>query len=192
MALSGSARGAVVVSLLDQFSMSPEQAQQSLEFAAVAWGGVELEGKSASIKSISDSTQSSKACCLSSSILLRSAAGSRRQLSIRKNERMRERDEPGAPLLLEGDDVAGEVDLVIGGEQCNQSHHDASDALKHSWRFNRATAWPGLHRRAGGQSRSSERQSSSAVHTYHPCQADASPASRRRAAPAAPTPTPRP
>jgi hypothetical protein len=41
-----------------------EQAQQSLECAAVAWGGVELEGKPASIKSSSESIQSSNALSL--------------------------------------------------------------------------------------------------------------------------------
>jgi hypothetical protein len=70
-----------------------EQAQQSLEFAAVAWGGVELEGKSASIKSISECIQSSNAISFSSCILRCSAAGSRRQLSIRKNERKGDNDE---------------------------------------------------------------------------------------------------
>jgi hypothetical protein len=43
-----------------------EQAQQSLEFAAVVGGGVELEGKSASIKSSSECIQSSNASPLSS------------------------------------------------------------------------------------------------------------------------------
>ena len=41
-----------------------EQAQQSLEFTAVALGGVELEGKSASIKSSSECIQSSNASSL--------------------------------------------------------------------------------------------------------------------------------
>ena len=38
-------------------SRAVKQAQQSLEFAAVVGGGVELEGKSASIKSISECIQ---------------------------------------------------------------------------------------------------------------------------------------
>jgi hypothetical protein len=91
-----------------------EQAQQSLEFAAVAWGGVELEGKSASIKSSSECIQSSNAISFSSCILRCSAAGSRRQLSIRKNERKGENDEPDAPLLGEGESSAWEGDVVIG------------------------------------------------------------------------------
>ena len=38
-----------------------EQAQQLLEFAPVVWGGVELEGNPALIKSISECIQSSNA-----------------------------------------------------------------------------------------------------------------------------------
>ena len=95
-------------------------------------GGVELEGKSASIKSISDSIQSSKACCLSSQIsrcsssLSRlSLSGSRRQLSIRKNERKGGSDEPDAPLLQEWELAVGEVDVVIGGEERDQAKNTA-------------------------------------------------------------------
>jgi len=117
----------------------------------VIGGGVELEGKSASIKSISDSIQSSKACCFSSSILLCSAAGSRRQLSIRKNEWKRDSDEPDAPLLLEGEDVAEEGDVVIGGEQRNESNDQASDSLQHGWRIDGETTRPDLHRGRGHQ-----------------------------------------
>ena len=110
-----------------------EQVQQSLERAAIAGGGVELEGKSASIKSISECIQSSNALSLfSCSISLSSCfvlcfersicislAGSRRQLSIRKNERKGDSDEPDAPLLLERELAVGEVDVVIGGKQRN-------------------------------------------------------------------------
>ena len=110
-----------------------EQVQQSLERAAIAGGGVELEGKSASIKSISECIQSSNALSLfSCSISLSSCfvlcfersicislTGSRRQLSIRKNERKGESDEPDAPLLLERELAVGEVDVVIGGKQRN-------------------------------------------------------------------------
>jgi hypothetical protein len=82
-----------------------EQAQESLEFAAVRRGGVELEGKSASIKSSSECIQSSNAISFSSCILRCSAAGSRRQLSVApkwravlhdadKNERKGDNDEP--------------------------------------------------------------------------------------------------
>ena len=98
-----------------------EQAQQSLEFAAIVGGGVELEGKSASIKSISECIHLSNAisfsiCTLpffSCSISLSSCfsristAGSRRQLSIRKNERKGDSDEPDAPLLLERELAVG-------------------------------------------------------------------------------------
>ena len=94
-----------------------EQAQQSLEFAAIVGGGVELEGKSASIKSSSECIQSSNAISFSSCILRCSAAGSRRQLSLRNNERKRDSDEPDAPLLLERKLAVGEEDVVIGGEE---------------------------------------------------------------------------
>ena len=104
-----------------------EQAQQSLEFTAVACGGGELEGKSALIKSISESIQPSNAisfsiCFLSffscsvslSSCFSRiSLSGSRRQLSIDKNERKRDSDEPDAPLLGETESLSWEVDVVI-------------------------------------------------------------------------------
>ena len=42
-----------------------EQVQKSLELAAIVGGGVELEGKSASIKSISECIQSSNAISFS-------------------------------------------------------------------------------------------------------------------------------
>ena len=91
-----------------------EQAQHSLEFAAIVGGGVELEGKSASIKSSSECIQSSNVISLSScfesfssSFSRISLAGSRRQLSIRKNERKGESDEPDAPLLGQGELAVG-------------------------------------------------------------------------------------
>jgi hypothetical protein len=105
-----------------------EQGQQSLEFAAVVGGGVELEGKSASIKSSSECIQLSNALSLfscsislSSCFVLRSersicisTTGSRRQLSICKNERKGDSDEPDAPLLLERELAVGEGDVDIG------------------------------------------------------------------------------
>ena len=128
-----------------------EQRQQSLERAAIAGGGVELEGKSASIKSISECIQLSNAlslfsCSISFSIrsvsllscfVLRSErsicislAGSRRQLSIRKNERKGESDEPDAPLLLEREPAVGEGDLVIGGEERDQANNSANKGFQ--------------------------------------------------------------
>lgn len=128
-----------------------EQSQQSLEFAAVADGGVELEGKSASIKSISQCIQSSNAlsffsCSISFSICPLpffscsislsscfsriSLAGSRRQLSIRKNERKGDSDEPDAPLLLERQLALGEGDVVIGGEECDQANDSANNGFQ--------------------------------------------------------------
>jgi hypothetical protein len=110
-----------------------EQAQQSLEFAAVAWGGVELEGNSASIKSISECIHSSNASSLSSCILHCSAAGSRRQLSIRKNERKGGNDEPHAPLLLEGENSDWEGGVVTGREESDQANNTANAGFQQSF-----------------------------------------------------------
>lgn len=114
---------------LSQFRAG-EQVQQSLEFAAVAGGGVELEGKSASIKSISQCIQSSNAIAFSSCFRRISLAGSRRQLSIRKNERKGDSDEPDAPLLLERKLAVVEGDVVIGGKQSNQADNSANNGFK--------------------------------------------------------------
>ena len=136
-------RGKDLAVELSQFR-AVEQTQQSLEFAAIIGGGVELEGKSASIKSISECIQSSNAIsfsictlpCFSCSISLSSCfsrislAGSRRQLSIDKNERKGESDEPDAPLLLERELAVGEVDVVIGGEKSNQANNAADDGFQ--------------------------------------------------------------
>ncbi|QNI71218.1 hypothetical protein [Cyanobium sp. NS01] len=110
-----------------------EQGQQSLEFAAVIGGGVELEGKSASIKSSSECIQSSNASSLSScferfssSFNRISLAGSRRQLSICKNERKGDSDEPDAPLLLERELAVGEGDVVIGRKKRDQANDSAN------------------------------------------------------------------
>ncbi len=159
--------------------------------ASMGGGGVELEGKSASIKSISDSIQSSNACSFSSSILLCSATGSRRQLSIDKNEWKQESDEPDALLLLHGDEASEEVDVVIGGEQRNESNHKASDSLKHGWRIDREATRLGLHWRTGDQSRSPKRQSKAIVRAYHARQVGRAHVSPRSAKPPA-TPTRRP
>jgi hypothetical protein len=129
-------RGQDLAVELSQFR-SVEQTQQSLELAAVVGGAVELEGKSASIKSISECIQSSNARSLSScferfssSFSRISLAGSRRQLSIDNNERKGESDEPDAPLLLERELAVGEVDVVIGGEKSNQANNAADDRFQ--------------------------------------------------------------
>ena len=100
-----------------------------------------MEGKSASIKSISDSIHSSNAISFSSCILRCSATGSRRQLSIApkwravlhdadKKERKGDSDEPDAPLLLEKELAVGEVDVVIGGEKSDQTNNAADDGFQ--------------------------------------------------------------
>jgi len=167
-----------------------EQLQEALKLASMGGGGVEVEGKSASIKSFSDSIQSSKACCLSSQASALSVSGLLRQLSVApkwravlhesiKNERKGESDEPDAPLLLEGEDVAREVDVVIRGEDRNEGNHKASDSFKHSWRVDREAAGLGLHRRTGHQSRSPEWQFKTLVRPYCCGQVGAAPATRR-------------
>ena len=122
---------------------SVEQAQQSLEFAAIVGGGVELEGKSASIKSSSECIHSSNAISFSSCILRCSAAGSRRQLSIRKNERKGGSDEPDTPLLLERELALGEVDVVTGGEERDQTNNTADDGFQQGFAVKPKTP-PGL------------------------------------------------
>ena len=114
-----------------------EQAQQSLEFAAIVGGGVELEGKSASIKTISDSIHSSNASSFSSCFVLCSersicisTTGSRRQLSIRKKERKGDSDEPDAPLLLEKELAAREGDVVKGGKERDQANNSANNGFQ--------------------------------------------------------------
>ena len=114
-----------------------EQTQQSLECAAIVGGGVELEGNPASIKSISECIQFSNASSFSSCFVLCSersicisTTGSRRQLSIRKNERKGGSDEPDTPLLLERELAVGEVDVVIGRKQSNQANNTANDGFQ--------------------------------------------------------------
>jgi hypothetical protein len=161
-----------------------EQGQQALELASMGGGGVELQGKSASIRSFSDSIQSSNACSLSSCIALCSSScslcssslsrislsGSCHQLSICKNERKRESDEPDAPLLRDGDEAPREGDVVIGEKERKPGNHQTSDGLKHSQRVKRYITRAGLHQRQA-----------TGVHV-----------SRRSATPSAPTPTLRP
>jgi len=105
---------------------------------------VRSDGKSASIKSISECIQLSNALSLfscsisfSSCFVLCSESsicifltGSRRQLSIDKNERKGESDEPDAPLLGEWELTLGEVDVVIGRKQSNQANNSANDGLE--------------------------------------------------------------
>ena len=132
-----------------------EQAQQSLECAAIEGGGVELEGKSASIKSISECIHSSNAISFSSCILRCSAAGSRRQLSIRKNERKGGSDEPHPPLLLERELAVGEVDVVIGRKQSYQANNAAGRFAKNPASRTALPSNPSRHQ-GSGASRSPE------------------------------------
>jgi major membrane immunogen (membrane-anchored lipoprotein) len=51
-------------------------------------------------------------------------------LSIDKNNRQRGNDEADAPLLVEGENSAEEVDVVIGAVKSNEADHKAADELK--------------------------------------------------------------
>jgi hypothetical protein len=51
-------------------------------------------------------------------------------LSIRKNERKGESDEPDAPLLLERELAVGEGDVVIGGEERDQANNSANKGFQ--------------------------------------------------------------
>ena len=125
--------------------LAVEQAQQSLQFAAVVGGGVKLEGKSASIKSSSKCIQSSDASFFSSSFSRISLAGLRRQLSIRKNERKGESDEPDAPLLLDWELAVEEVDVVVGRKQSNQANDSANKGFQEGFAIEPQPP-PGQHR----------------------------------------------
>jgi hypothetical protein len=48
-------------------------------------------------------------------------------LSIDNHKRQRGSDEPDAPLLLEGDAMAGDGDVVIGGKESDQGDDAAAE-----------------------------------------------------------------
>jgi hypothetical protein len=50
-------------------------------------------------------------------------------LSIDKNNRQRGNDEDNAPLLIEGEAVGADVDVVIGGVEGNEADYQATDQL---------------------------------------------------------------
>ena len=59
----------------------------------------------------------------------RSSSGSRRQFSIDNHCRHRGSDARDPPLLLKGDGVAGEVEVVIGGQEGDQAKNEATHGL---------------------------------------------------------------
>jgi hypothetical protein len=81
-------------------------------------------------------------CAISISISLVRCSISRtgRQLSIDKNERHGGSDAGDSPLLRERHASAGEGDVVIGGEQGDQSDEQARDGLQPAKPIE---AWPG-------------------------------------------------
>jgi hypothetical protein len=117
--------------------------QGLLKLGSLGCGGVDavgelgaacfsLDSSASKLRSFASSRSISfLSCCariLDSAILL-SMSGSRRQLSIDKNNRQRGNDAPDAPLLVEGEPVGAEVDVVIGGIQSNQANHQAAQEL---------------------------------------------------------------
>jgi hypothetical protein len=85
---------------------------------------------------------SNLSCAISISICLVRCSISRtgRQLSIDKNERHGGSDAGDSPLLRERHASAGEGDVVIGGEQGDQSDEQARDGLQPAKPIE---AWPG-------------------------------------------------
>jgi hypothetical protein len=51
-------------------------------------------------------------------------------LSIDNHKRQRGSDEADAPLLLEGEETAGDGDVVIGGEKGDQGNDGTGDDLQ--------------------------------------------------------------
>jgi hypothetical protein len=54
-------------------------------------------------------------------------------LSIRNNERKGDSDEPDAPLLGEWELAVGEVDVVIGRKQSDQSNNCSNDGFPYGF-----------------------------------------------------------
>lgn len=121
-----------------------EQLQEVAEFLSM---GDAQPGKSASIKSIPDSTQSSVGCCLSSSLICLSSSfshlslsGSRRQLSnffseafgYDKNKQKPELNELGTALLLEVEQVAVEGFHFGRSVERQFEHHPTNPASQRS------------------------------------------------------------
>jgi hypothetical protein len=54
-------------------------------------------------------------------------------LSICNNERKGDKDEPDAPLLVEGENSAWEGDVVTGRKESDQANDTANDGLQQSF-----------------------------------------------------------
>ena len=63
-------------------------------------------------------------------------------MAFRLNERKRESDEPDAPLLVKGEDVAGELDVVISKQDAGEGLHGRRAVEHESEHHHRkATPW---------------------------------------------------
>ena len=66
-------------------------------------------------------------------------------MSIRKNKRKGESDEPDAPLLGETESLSWEVDVVIGRKQSNQANNCSNDGFQQGFAI-KAQPQPGRRR----------------------------------------------
>jgi len=80
------------------------------------------------------------------SLVCRSISRTGRQFSIDNNCRHRGSDEQDSPLLLEREVAAGDVDVVIGGEQGDQAEEQATDGLDEAEPIEAGPGTLGIHR----------------------------------------------
>ncbi|QPN64623.1 hypothetical protein [Synechococcus sp. CBW1004] len=80
------------------------------------------------------------------SLVRRSISRTGRQLRVDKNCRHRGSDERDSPLLGEREASTGEGDVVIGGEQGNQTEQQATDGLEEDEPIEARPGAKGVHR----------------------------------------------
>ena len=126
--------GTVLASL--RRDLTADQGEEGPQSGSVGRGGVELDsgGKHSRCMEAFKTLHlafSALSCAISISISLVRCSISRtgRQFSIDNNCRHRGSDEQDSPLLLEREVAAGDVDVVIGGEQGDQAEEQAADGL---------------------------------------------------------------
>jgi predicted transcriptional regulator len=123
--------------------LTADQGEEGPQSGSVDGGGVELDSggkhsrcmeafKAFHLALSASSCAISISVCFvrcSISLVCRSISLTGRQLSVDKNCRHRGSDEQDSPLLLEREVAAGDVDVVIGGEQGDQAEEQAADGL---------------------------------------------------------------
>ncbi len=133
-------------------NLAAGQGEEGPQSGSVAGGGVELDsgGKHSrcmeAFKAL-DLAFSAFSCAISSSSSLVRCSISRtgRQFSIDNNCRHRGSDEKDSPLLLEREVAAGDVDVVIGGEQGDQAEEQAADGLTETEPIEAGPGTLGIH-----------------------------------------------